>query len=879
MLGQRASTATPGGAPRRQTPASGGVPRPHEADAEGFLSRRSRSRLDLWIPAAYFLLCCGWIGASDRLVAVYARSHEQLATWGMLKGFGFVTVTAILLHAGLRWAVARERTAQERLRLALDASRMGSWYWELATNVTASSDRCKALFGLDPDAVMTYDRFLEAVHPEDRERVDRSMEEALAAGTEYDVEMRVPLAGGGARWVAWRGRGFRDAAGKPVSLAGVARDITDRKRSEDLLREQLALRDQFSKVASSVPGAIVSFRVRPDGGGAVIFTTPAVEELFGVSAAALMEDVANWATYVHPEDARRVNDAVADAARTVSRWHIEYRYLHPKKGLRWIEGWADPTAEPDGSILWHGFVTDITERKTIEEERKRADEALRRLGAAVEQTPASIVITDETGAIEYVNPAFERTTGYSAPEVLGQTPRVLKSGTHDVEFYRRLWETIRSGRVWSGRIVNRTKNGALFTEDAVIAPVKDAAGAVRNYVAVKRDVTEEIRLQNQLFEAQKLESVARLAGGIAHDFNNLLTVILGCAAVLRDDLASGRSASMDDVDEVRTAGERARELTRQLLAFARRQVIEPVSLDLSVMVRNSEKLLRRVLNEDIVLEVALQPDLWPVRCDAGQMEQILLNLVVNARDAMVHGGKLRIETSNQEVTEAHESLYSGIHPGPYVRLAIHDSGTGMSTAVKDRLFEPFFTTKPVGKGTGLGLATVHGIVKQSGGFVRAESEPGYGTTFELLFPRASGVASASPEAVALSPRRGGETVLLVEDDPHVRSITARMLASDGYAVLVAANGLEALELLSSHRGPLDLLVTDVIMPGVDGHRLADSIKRQWPGLLVLYVSGHAHDVLGERGALEPGIDLLPKPYTPASLLARVGAALTRRPPT
>ena len=763
MPGQQALTAAesvpPGRGPGRSSPKSSAAPGSGDVGERPLEPRRAR--LDLWVPAAYLVVSCAWIAASDRLVAVLAHSTEQHATWATLKGFGFVVVTATLLHAGLRWALARERSAH--------------------------------------------------------------------------------------------------------------------RQSERRLREQLALKDQFSKVASSVPGAIVSFRLRPDGSACVPFTTPAFEELFGVPGQALAEDVAPWAANVHPDDARRVNTAVAEAARTVSRWHNEYRYLHPTRGLRWIEGWADPTAEPDGSILWHGFLMDVTERKSIEEERKRADEALRRLGAAVEQAPASIVITDEAGLIEYVNPAFEQTTGYSAAEVLGRTPRVLKSGNHDAEFYRRLWETISSGQVWSGRIVNRAKGGALFTEDAVIAPVKDADGVVRNYVAVKRDVTDQLKLQTQLFESQKLESVARLAGGIAHDFNNLLTVILGCSEVLRQDLASGRPANMEDVEEVRTAGERARELTRQLLAFARRQVIEPVSLDLTVMVRNSEKLLRRVLNEDIVLEVALQPDLRPVRCDPGQLEQILLNLVVNARDAMAHGGVLRIETSNQEVTDAQESLYPGISPGAYVRLAIHDSGIGMSPEVKGRLFEPFFTTKPVGKGTGLGLATVHGIVKQSGGFIRVESEPSYGTTFEILFPRARDAATPPPAVEPLPARRGGETVLLVEDDPHVRSVTARTLGSDGYEVLVASNGLEALEIVSSHRGPLDLLVTDVIMPGVDGRQVAEAIRGQWPELHVLYVSGHAHDVLGERGALDPGIDLLPKPYTPASLLARVGAALARRP--
>ncbi len=742
----------PESAPSVDAPSSGREP----GACETAIGRRA-VRLDIWVPTLYAAISCAWIFLSGRLVAALARSSEQHATWELLKGFGFVAVTAGLLHAGLRWALARERSAHLR--------------------VVASEARFRAILHSIGDAVITTDE----------------------AG---QIALLNPTAEALTGWKA------EDAVGRPLAEVFQVIDARTRQR----------------------------------------VTSPLERMLRGEGVAALGE-----------------------APVLVARDGSE----------RPVAESASPVRGSDGRICGIVLVfRDERERKSNEEERKRADEALRRLGAAVEQTPASIVITDETGAIQYVNPAFERTTGYSAAEVLGRTPRVIKSGRHDTEFYRQLWATISSGRVWSGRVVNRAKSGLLFTEDAVIAPVKDGAGLILNYVAVKRDVTEELRLQNQLFEAQKLESVARLAGGIAHDFNNLLTVILSCAEALRHDLASGRAANTEDIDEVRTAGERARELTRQLLAFARRQVFEPVSLDLSALVRDSEGLLRRVLNEDVVLEVALQPDLWPVRCDPGQAEQILLNLVVNARDAVVHAGKLRIETSNQEVTDAHGLLYPGITPGPHVRLAVHDSGMGMSPEVKARLFEPFFTTKPIGQGTGLGLATVHGIVKQSGGFVRVESEPGYGTTFEVLFPRAAEPASPeptspSPEPLLLAAPQGRETVLLVEDDPHVRSVTARTLGSGGYEVLVAGNGLEALELVSSHRGPLDLLVTDVIMPGVDGRQLAEAIRRAWPELRVLYVSGHAHDVLGQRGALDSGIDLLPKPYTPVSLLARVRAALVR----
>jgi two-component system cell cycle sensor histidine kinase/response regulator CckA len=334
-------------------------------------------------------------------------------------------------------------------------------------------------------------------------------------------------------------------------------------------------------------------------------------------------------------------------------------------------------------------------------------------------------------------------------------------------------------------------------------------------------------------------------------------------------------ADPEIVAEIGAAGARARDLTRQLLAFARRQVIAPVPLDLNTLIRGSEKLLRRVLGEDIELVATLQPALWHIRCDPGQIEQVILNLAVNARDAMPNGGKITIETSNQEVTGLHRALYPGIAPGPHVRLAIQDSGIGMTADVKARLFEPFFTTKPVGKGTGLGLAMIHGIVTQSGGFIRVESEPTYGTSFEVLFPRVSEEASTTAEPAPAEAARGKETILLVEDDLLVRRVTARSLGAGGYELLMASNGLEAVEILAGHRGRLDLLITDVVMPGVDGRQLATAVRKEWPDVRVLYVSGHAHDVLGQRGMLDEGVDLLPKPYTSSSLLARVQAALAR----
>jgi CheY-like chemotaxis protein len=378
-----------------------------------------------------------------------------------------------------------------------------------------------------------------------------------------------------------------------------------------------------------------------------------------------------------------------------------------------------------------------------------------------------------------------------------------------------------------------------------------------------------------------MEAIGQLAGGIAHDFNNLLTVILSGAEALRQDMHAGRPHDPELIEEIAGAGGRARDLTKQLLAFARRQVITPVSLDLNSLVRGSEKLLRRILGEDVDLTVSLQAGLWAVRCDPGQLEQVVLNLAMNARDAMPGGGRLSLHTANVEVDERLTASRPWMRNGTYVRLSVIDSGLGMTPEVKAHLFEPFFTTKAVGKGTGLGLATVYGIVKQNCGYVLVDSEPGQGTAFEIYLPRVAGAAvEASPRGNAVSPT-GCETVLVVEDDPDVREVTVRSLRCGGYRVLEAPGAREALE-VAERAGRLHLLLTDVMMQGLDGRAVANELRRKHADLRVLYVSGHAEEVIVKRGVLEPGIDFLAKPFTPSALLARVRQVLDRstsRPPS
>jgi PAS domain S-box-containing protein len=387
------------------------------------------------------------------------------------------------------------------------------------------------------------------------------------------------------------------------------------------------------------------------------------------------------------------------------------------------------------------------------------------------------------------------------------------------------------------------------------------------------DVTERKTLESQLLQAQKMEAVGRLAGGVAHDFNNVLTAIAGYAELLREDL-SADDARRADVEEILRASERAAELTHQLLAFSRRQVLAPRVLDLNAVVGDLDKMLRRLIREDIELRTALAPELGAVRADPGQLEQVILNLVVNARDAMPNGGKLTIETANAELDESYALDHPTVVAGPHVMLAVSDTGVGMDATTQARIFEPFFTTKERGKGTGLGLATVYGIVQQSGGHIWLYSEPGRGATFKIYLPR----VDQAPEHLAPAPGaheapRGTETVLLVEDDETVRTLTRKRLEALGYTVLSVSAGADALNLAASHVGPIHLLVTDVVLPGMSGRELAARLESARPGLKVLYTSGYTDEAVVHHGVLDPGIAFLQKPFMSGTLARKVRDAL------
>ncbi len=502
--------------------------------------------------------------------------------------------------------------------------------------------------------------------------------------------------------------------------------------------------------------------------------------------------------------------------------------------------------------------------------RVRLDEERRRLSTAIEQAAESVMITDNQGTILYVNPTFEQLSGYSRAEVIGRNPQLLKSGKQDTAFYQSLWATISAGKVWHAHMVNKNKDGTLRTLDTTITPVRGESDQIVNYVGLQRDISRELQLEEQYLQAQKMEAVGLLAGGIAHDFNNLLTAINGFAELMVFELPAD-DPNQETAAKILGAGQRAADLVRQLLAFSRKQVIQPRVLDLNHVVVNLEKMLRRIIGEDIHLETTLTPGLWSIKADPTQIEQVIVNLSVNARDAMPDGGELKIETANVVLDAAYVADHLGAQPGEHVQLSVSDTGIGMSEEVRARIFEPFFTTKERGRGTGLGLATVYGIVEQNGGHIWVESEEGRGTVFRLYLPRSMEVADSQgtldQERVPLG---GKETVLLVEDEAAVRELVAFALRGQGYTVLEAASGQDALRLVQKRSGEINLLLTDVILPGgMNGKDLADRLLEERPGLKALFMSGYADSTIARHGVLETGVPFIEKPFLLQELARKV----------
>jgi two-component system, cell cycle sensor histidine kinase and response regulator CckA len=505
-------------------------------------------------------------------------------------------------------------------------------------------------------------------------------------------------------------------------------------------------------------------------------------------------------------------------------------------------------------------------------ESEISEQQMRLQAAALEAAANAIVITDSSGTILWVNRAFTELTGYQPEEVIGQNPRILKSWNHDPSFYRTLWSTIQSGQVWRGEITNRKKDGFLYAEEMTITPVRSPSGEI-NYIAIKQDTTEKKRLEAQYRQAQKMEAVGRLAGGVAHDFNNILGVITGYSEISLERLEPEHQVARN-IRKIKAAADRAVLLTRQLLAFSRQQIVYPRIIDLNAVVQGMADMLQRLVGDDVSLAVRPTIPLGGIKADVGQIEQVLMNLAVNARDAMPDGGPIIIETRNVDLDESYQRKHEPVRPGPYVMLSMSDSGCGMDDTTKASIFEPFFTTKEVGKGTGLGLATVYGIVKQSAGYIWVYSELGKGTTFKVFFPRLSAVAETPSQPEEKTKLSGGsETILLVEDDEGLREMMTTSLETAGYTVLEAGKPQAALGLVAKHQGPVHLLLSDIVLPQTSGVHLFKLLKVSAPDLKVIFISGYAADMLGRHDPLPAEAAFIEKPFGRDSLLSTVRTVL------
>ncbi|MDA3797653.1 MAG: response regulator [Kiritimatiellae bacterium] len=513
------------------------------------------------------------------------------------------------------------------------------------------------------------------------------------------------------------------------------------------------------------------------------------------------------------------------------------------------------------------LISDITSRKNSEIKQLR-------LMTAIEQLAESIIITDPKGTIQYINPAFEKITGYSSKEALGQNPNMLASGEQDDSFYKDMWNTIKSGKRWEGQFINSKKNGSTYIEEATISPVTDNNGVITNYVAIKQDVTEAISRDEQLRQAQKMEAIGNLAGGVAHDFNNLLMAIMGYVELCRDELESNHAAR-EYLTEITSATERSVGITKQLLAFARKQDIAPKIIKLNDAISTILPFLSKMIGENITLQWVPSEKPWSIKMDPGQVDQILANLFVNARDAINDSGEITIETHNVSFDPAlYKEKHEGIKRGEYVLLTFSDNGEGMNENTLKNIFEPFFTTKDVGQGTGLGLATIYGIVQQNHGFINVYSEPNVGTTFRIYFPKCEAATNTDSKQKDQKQISGGnETILLVEDEKTILHITQLFLEKQGYNVLKASAPNEAIEKAQEYPSKIDLLLSDIVMPIMNGPQLAEILKEIRPNMKQLFMSGYTANVVSKREMLDENVNFLAKPFSREALADKIRAIL------
>ncbi len=831
-------------------------------------------RAESWVGRSMFgLIWAEDVAATEGLFATSLRSPGEVVPWQLRlrhadgsprwfegTGTNYVADTNIggIVING-RDITDRKRAEfalsenEGRLRQAVRVSNIGIFDHDHAGDEIYWSPRQREIHGWGPDEPVSLRQFIGLIHPEDAGRVGAAVQRAHdpAGDGMWDIEYRIVRRDGSVRWLSARSQTLfagADTARHPARTVGAVIDITDRKAAEDdLLRLDAA-------IASSINGLAMS-----DLEGNLTYVNRAFLSLWGYSEPSQVIGRPVLSFWRSPLEASEVVAAI----QARGSWSGEMVARHVDGALKTLQVNASrfngTNGRPAGMLA--SFL-DVTQRK-------RTEEALRIKDQAIATALNGIAIADADGRIIYANAAFLRLWGYASEgEVLGKTPLDLaESGTT-----RKMLEELRTRGTWQGELVARRKDGSSFDVLLSANVVLDASGHLVNLMGSFLDISEAKRLQTQLLQAQKMEAIGRLAGGVAHDFNNLLTVIKGYLELALVDLNAADPLHRD-LSEVQRAADSAATLTEQLLAFSRKQVIAPQILSMNDVVQRLRPMLKRLIGEDVDLQTMVAAGLGLVRFDAGQSEQILMNLAVNARDAMPNGGKLTIETANVRLDEEYVKTHDGVQPGDYVMLAVSDTGTGMSDDIRSHVFEPFFTTKSSGSGTGLGLAMIYGAVSQNGGHIEVYSEVGHGSTFKIYLPLVRGQEAAPVRSAgALAHATGTETILLVEDEAQVRALAARVLARLGYQVRECRDGASALRSVQDG-ADIRLLVTDVVMPDMNGRVLAERIRELRPDIKVLFTSGYTANVIVHHGVLKEGVEFLQKPYSVESLARRVREVL------
>ena len=675
-------------------------------------------------------------------------------------------------------------------------------------------------------------------------------------------EIRITRGDGTEGFIRVSSSPVKDGEGKVVAAVAIFLDITDQRKAERAVR---VTDERYKFVAKATNDVIWDWDIQTNS----LTWNDSVETVFGHKQTRIFPEVQWWYDHIHPEDRERVVKGIHEVLEgSESSWSDHYRYLRADGKYANVADRGYIARDGSGKPLrMIGAMTDVTERS-------RSEAAIRFQAQLLNAVQQAVVATDPEGHVIFWNSFAEKLYGWTAAEAVGRPISELKTSQFLRDHAHEIHQKAAAGESWTGEFLVQGKFGKAFPALLTTAPILDGQGRLLGIVRVSIDLTERRNLEEQFRQSQKMDAVGRLAGGIAHDFNNLLTVIRLNTEIIMEgfDPTDPRS---EDVKQIRAAAERASSLTRQLLAFSRKQILQPRVLDLNSVVSSVEPMLRRLIGEDITIS-SLCAARGYIVADPGQLEQILVNLVVNARDAMPQGGTISIETGNVELDETYTSEHAPVIPGRYVMLAVGDNGIGMSRDIREHAFDPFFTTKEAGKGTGLGLATVYGIVKQSGGYVWIYSEPGLGTTLKLYFPEVSSATAFKAEEYKAVPKdgaRGSETILLVEDEEAVRGLTSRILERQGYRVIAAQHGKEAMDIATKEEGKIDLVLTDIVMPGMNGRGLVERLAGIRPRIKSLYMSGYTDDDIVRRGFVEPSKSFLQKPFTSEALLRTVRKVL------